>query len=146
MAWKTSRLIEQIQTTQPIDCTIIATERLRNSDERFFQLLAEGAGTRRLSAAEWDKLKEGDRTMPRHLLVATAVASLMGMSYMAGTAQSQFPTTVNKLDQSVDHLKKAQAILGSIVTRQGVGNIDAAKAAINTSLSEIAKAKAANGG
>jgi hypothetical protein len=88
----------------------------------------------------------GDRKMSRNLLVAAAVASLMGMSYMAGTAHSTNTAAVNKLDQSVDFLKKAQAILGSIATRQGVGNIDAAKAAIDTSLSEIAKAKTANGG
>lgn len=84
--------------------------------------------------------------MKRNLLMATAVASLMAMSYMAGTAQTANTAAVNKLDQSADLLKKAQAVLGSIVTRQGVGNIDAAKASIDTSLGEIAKAKAANGG
>jgi hypothetical protein len=41
---------------------------------------------------------------------------------------------------------KARAVLGSIVTRQGVGNIDKAKADIDSALNEIAKAKAANGG
>ncbi len=84
--------------------------------------------------------------MKRNLLLATALASLMSLSYMAGTAHTANTAAVNKLDQSVDLLTKARAVLGSIATRQGVGNIDAAKAAIDTSLSEIAKAKTANGG
>jgi hypothetical protein len=84
--------------------------------------------------------------MKRNLLMAATIASLMGMSYMAGTAQTANTVAVTKLDQSVDLLVKARAILGSIATRQGVGNIDKAKADIDASLSEIAKAKAANGG
>ncbi|MFM9862117.1 MAG: hypothetical protein ACKVRO_00800 [Micropepsaceae bacterium] len=84
--------------------------------------------------------------MNRNLLLAAAVASLMAMSYMAGTAQTANTAAVTTLDQSVDLLTKARALLGSIVTRQGVGNIDKAKAGIDTTLSEIAKAKAANGG
>lgn len=84
--------------------------------------------------------------MKRNLLMAAAVASLMAVSFMAGTAHTANTAAVNKLDQSVDLLTKARAILGSIATRQGVGNIDAAKASIDTSLSEIAKAKTANGG
>jgi hypothetical protein len=85
------------------------------------------------------------KVLSRTLMAAT-VASLMGLSYMAGTAQSAGNEAVMKLDQTGDLLTKARAILGSIVTRQGVGNIDKAKAAIDTSLSEIDKAKAANGG
>jgi hypothetical protein len=84
--------------------------------------------------------------MKHNLLMTAAVASLMALSFMAGTAHTANTAAVTKLDQSVDLLVKARAILGSIVTRQGVGNIDAAKAGIDTTLSEIAKAKTANGG
>jgi hypothetical protein len=84
--------------------------------------------------------------MTSKFLTAAAVAGLMGVSFLAGTAHSSMPTTVNKLDQTVPLLMKARAVLGSIVTRQGVGNIDKAKADIDSALNEIAKAKAANGG
>jgi hypothetical protein len=78
--------------------------------------------------------------------MAVTVAGLMTLTYFAGAAQSANTAAVTKLDQSVDLLVKTRAVLDSIVTRQGVGQIDKAKANIDSALGEIAKAKTANGG
>ena len=92
----------------------------------------------------------GDRTMKTKLLgrtlMAAAVAGLMAASYLAGVAQGAGNEAVTKLDQTNDLLVKGRAILGSIVTRQGAGNIDKAKANIDAALSEMNKARTANGG
>ena len=75
-----------------------------------------------------------------------AFAGLMTASFFAGAAHTANTEAVAKLDQSVPFLVKARAILDSISTRQGVVNVQNAKASIDASLSEIAKAKTANGG
>ena len=83
--------------------------------------------------------------LTRTLYTAT-VAALMTVSYLAGTAHGANSEAVAKLDQSVPFLIKARAILDSISTRQGVVNVQNAKANIDAALGEIAKAKTANGG
>lgn len=82
----------------------------------------------------------------RPLLIA-GVAGLMGLSYLAGTAQSANTDAVNKLNSSVDFLVKARALLDASGTnRQGYGNVEKAKASIDGALVEISKAVKANGG
>ncbi|MBL9095351.1 MAG: hypothetical protein JNK07_00370 [Alphaproteobacteria bacterium] len=80
-------------------------------------------------------------------LMAATVAGLMGLSFMAGSAQSAGPETVAKLNQTVDLLTKAQAVLGASGTnRQGYAHVEKAKADVASALKEIDKAVKANGG
>lgn len=80
-------------------------------------------------------------------LLILGVAGLMGLSYLAGAAQSAGTDTVNKLNSSVDFLVKARALLDASGTnRQGYGNVEKAKANIDGALKEIDKAVKANGG
>ena len=84
--------------------------------------------------------------LDRPLLIA-GLAGLMGLSYLAGAAQSANSDAVNKLNSSVDFLVKARALLDASGTnRQGYGNVEKAKANIDGALSEISKAVKANGG
>lgn len=82
----------------------------------------------------------------RRLGIMGTIAGLMLASYSFGAAEAQNSTVITKLDQSYDFLVKGRALLASIATRRGAGDIDAAKAAIDTALAEIESAKAANGG
>ena len=83
----------------------------------------------------------------RRSLKIAAVAALVGSAYLAGAAQSANTEAVAKLNQSVDFLVKARAILDASGTnRQGYGNVEKAKSNIDKALSEISKAVTANGG
>lgn len=75
--------------------------------------------------------------------IALAVTALTG-AYLAGA--TGLPTNVSKLDQAHDLLSKANAVLGSIQTRQGLGAIDAAKAKITGAQQDIQAAKQQIGG
>jgi hypothetical protein len=85
-------------------------------------------------------------TRLRRLAAAAAIVALTFGAYAMGAAGAQYPSAVTKLDQTHDLLVKSRAILDSIVTRRGVGDIADAKAAIDTALSEIESAKSQNGG
>jgi hypothetical protein len=80
-------------------------------------------------------------------LMASTVAALMIMSYMAGSAQSAGTETVTKLNSAIDFLTKAQALLNASGTnRQGYANVEKAKAGVADAINETAKAVKANGG
>ena len=85
--------------------------------------------------------------MPGRIVLAATVAALMGLSYAAGAAPPVNTEAVTKLNQSVDFLVKAQALLDAAPTnRQGYANVAKAKADIADALKEIDKAVKANGG
>lgn len=72
------------------------------------------------------------------------VAALMAASFAAGAASNE---TVAKLNQTTDLLTKAKAVLGATTSnRAGYGNVEKAKAAVDTALAETQKAVVANGG
>jgi hypothetical protein len=79
--------------------------------------------------------------------MAATVASLMTVSYIAGSAQSAGTETVTKLNSAIDFLTKAQALLNASGTnRQGYANVEKAKAGVADAINETAKAVKANGG
>lgn len=83
----------------------------------------------------------------RRGLAFVGLCALMSGSYLAGAAQSAPGEAVAKLNQSVDFLVKAKAIVESAGTnRQGYGNVQKAKADIDDAINEIDKAVKANGG
>lgn len=85
--------------------------------------------------------------MLSHTVLAATVAALMGLSHAAGAAQPVNTEAVTKLNQSVDFLVKAQALLDAAPTnRQGYASVAKAKADIAGALKEIDKAVKANGG
>lgn len=83
------------------------------------------------------------RTMKTMAKVSLAVAAVTA-AYIAGAAG--LPTNVNKLDQAHDLLTKANAILGSIQSRQGYGAIESAKAKVTGAQQDIQTAKSQIGG
>lgn len=88
-----------------------------------------------------------NRKMPGRIVIAATVAALMGLSYAAGAAPPVNTEAVTKLNQSVDFLVKAQALLDAAPTnRQGYANVAKAKADVADALKEIDKAVKANGG
>ena len=76
-----------------------------------------------------------------------ALTALVAGAYLVGAAQSSPTEAVAKLNQSVDFLVKAKAIVEAAGTnRQGYGNVQKAKADIDDAIKEIDKAVKANGG
>jgi hypothetical protein len=85
--------------------------------------------------------------MPTNLKSAAKISIAivaLAAAFMAGAAG--LPTNVNKLDQAHDLLSKANAILGSIQSRQGYGAIEAAKAKVSGAQQDIQTAKQQIGG
>jgi hypothetical protein len=89
-----------------------------------------------------------DRKSAASTALAFTVIGLMTLSYLAGTAQATAGPSESqaKLDQTHDLLTKGHAVLGSISSRPGYANIEAAKKQILAAQAEIQKAKAAIGG
>lgn len=78
--------------------------------------------------------------------VALLGVAMLG-AYAAGRAEAALPDAVNKLNQAHDLLTKARAVLDNAGTnRMGYGNVEKAKASIDTALAETQKAVNANGG
>jgi hypothetical protein len=82
-------------------------------------------------------------TLKTFAKVSLAVSCLTA-AYVAGA--TGLPANVNKLDQAHDLLSKANAILGSIQSRQGYGAIEAAKAKLSAAQQDIQTAKQQMGG
>ncbi len=74
--------------------------------------------------------------------VALAVAALSA-AFVAGAVTNE---TTNKIDQTHDLLTKADAVLGSIVTRQGIAAIGSARTKIKSAMQDLQTAKSQNGG
>jgi hypothetical protein len=81
----------------------------------------------------------------RIALAGAAIAAMIA-SYSLGAASAQGSTAAAKLDQSHDLLTKASAVIGSIVTRKGVTEVNMAKASVDKAIADVAAAKAAVGG
>ena len=71
-------------------------------------------------------------------------AALTG-AYAAGAANSN-PQAITSLNQSVDLLVKANAVLGSVQSRASYAKVESAKAKITGALADIDMAVKQNGG
>lgn len=79
--------------------------------------------------------------------LASVVSGLMIASYAAGRADASPTDAVAKLNQTHDLLAKARAVLGATQSnRLGYGNVEKAKASVDSALAEVEKAVKANGG
>jgi hypothetical protein len=84
--------------------------------------------------------------MPVNLKTAAKIAlsvAALSAAFVAGAVTNE---TTNKIDQTHDMLTKADAILGSIVTRKGLGAIESARAKIKGAQQDLQTAKSHIGG
>lgn len=77
-------------------------------------------------------------------ILALAVVGMMGLSYSAGLAEGS--DTLTRLNQTIDVLTKARALLNATAVRKGYSDVEAAKQNVDKAIESTQKAVVANGG
>lgn len=80
------------------------------------------------------------------LVRAVAVLAIAGASFTAGMAQGAVSDSVAHMNQAVDFLTKARALLDATAVRKGYADVESAKKNVDKALIDINKAVAANAG
>jgi hypothetical protein len=86
------------------------------------------------------------KTRARGVLKLGAVACLVVSAFLAGTAIGEDDMTLPRLQQAIDHLTNARALVDAAAPVKGARDAARARANIDRALGDVQKAIAANGG